>query len=200
MPTEREEQANERRAGGRRRVEETTWDPDPDSATTQPDPLPTQPRLLCRGGPQRGESPCWAHRCWDARSACSRLCNALPFSGVALPCAFQKPVFYLSCLSGLGKKRRGLQDSPGPGQAPGSQAADKASPASSFHTSTPAVRVLHQQELPPTERGEEERSGAGQHAFLYKLASSEVFKHLKAFFRPKRNQVPPRHKGCALEL
>ena len=98
-----------------------------------------------------------------------------------------------------GKVEGILASAPGPGQAPGSQAADKASPASSFHTSTQAVRVLHQQELPPTER-EEERSGAGQHAFLYKLASSEVFKHLKAFFRPKGNQVPPRHKGCALEL
>ena len=34
VPTDREEQANERRAGGRRRVQETTWDPDPDSAIT----------------------------------------------------------------------------------------------------------------------------------------------------------------------
>ena len=102
VPTDREEQANERRAGGRWRVQETTWDPDPDSAITQPDPLPTQPRLLCGGGPQHGESPCWAHTCWDTRSACSRLCNALPFPGVPLPSAFQKPRLLFKLLEWFG--------------------------------------------------------------------------------------------------
>lgn len=62
VTTERDGKANERRAGSRQRVQMTRG-PDPDSAATQPDPLATQPRLLCRGRPQRGESPCWAHGC-----------------------------------------------------------------------------------------------------------------------------------------
>lgn len=105
---EREGKANQRRAGSRQRAQEMTWGPDPDSAATQPDPLATQPRLLCGGDPQRGESLCWAHGCWDVRSACSRLCNALPFPGVPHPSAFQKPHLLFKLFEWPGAKWRGF--------------------------------------------------------------------------------------------
>lgn len=54
VTTERDGKANERRAGSRQRAQEMTRGPDPDSAAIQPDPLATQPRLLCRG-----ETPAW---------------------------------------------------------------------------------------------------------------------------------------------
>ena len=111
--------------------------------------------------------------------------SATPFPSRGSPTLlpFRNPIFYLSCLSGLGQSEG--DSSPGTrprGRPQAARRLTRPDPTSSFHGSTPALRVLHQQQLPPTEREEEERSGPGQHGFLYKLASSKVFKHLKALF------------------
>ena len=138
VPTDREEQANERRAGGGCRRQ-----PGILTLTLQsPSQIPYQPSQGCSvgEGPQPGESPHWAHRCWDARSACSRLCNAFPSRGSPSLPPFRNPIFYLSCLSGLGYNRGDSSPSSRPRAGPKQPSSQQGQPCFLFphqHTSCP---------------------------------------------------------------